>query len=151
MTTISQGEEMFKKGEKKANAFFFKDYDNAYEYFERAGAYFKIEQNFFRAGDAFMRAGDCAIKLKNNNDAVSSYIESAELYKKVDIKKAEVMFSIAIKIRINNNNLLAAAKLEKDFADMLEANNKSSEALEHYKIAKQYFIAEDDDKQVIQI
>lgn len=136
-------DEMFSKAEGKVNKMFFKDFEGAQEYYLKAAAQYKLDKNYDRAGEAFMRAGDCATKLKNTGEACQAYTDSANAYKKCDVKKAGVMLQIAIQINIENNRLGSAARLEKDFAEALENDNQLQEAVEHYKKAMQYFDAED--------
>jgi alpha-soluble NSF attachment protein len=136
-------DDFFKKAEGKMNKLFFKDFEGAYENFLKAGAQYRLDKNYDRAGEAYMQAGDCATKLGNPGDACQSYTDSANCYKKSDIKKAGVMLQMAIQINIENNRLSAAARLEKDFAEALESDGQLDDAIQHYKKAIQYFDAED--------
>lgn len=141
--TSSEADALYAKAEGKCNKMFFKDFEGAFEYYNQAAARYKLDKNYDRAGEAYMRAGDCATKLKSTGEACQAYTDSANVYKKCDVKKAGVMISIAIQMNIENNKLGAAARLHKDFAEALEAENQLEEALTHYKQAMQYFDAED--------
>ena len=137
------GEELFTKAEGKINRILFNDHEAAYEYFIKAGGVFKSERNWLRAGDAFMRAGDMSMKLKNAGDAAQSYTESANAYKKVDISKAQSVMQQAIQLNLENNRLSGAAKLLKEWAEALELDGRSDDAVAAYTRARQYFEAED--------
>ncbi|CUG93428.1 soluble N-ethylmaleimide sensitive factor attachment, putative [Bodo saltans] len=139
----SEADALFTKAEGKCNKLFFKDYEAAFELYNQAAARYKLDKNYDRAGEAYMRAGDCATKLKSSGEASQCYTDSANAYKKCDVKKAGVMITIAIQNYIENNKLGAAARLHKDFAEALEGENQLDEALTHYKQAMQYFDAED--------
>ena len=136
-------DEFFKKAEGKLNKILFKDFDGAYENFLKAAAQYKLDKNYDRAGESYMRAGDVAVKLKNPGDAAQSYSDAATCYKKTNMSQAAVMIEAAIQINIENNRLGGAARLEKDFAEALESDDKKDEAIRHYRKAIQYFEAED--------
>ena len=138
-----QGEEYFKKADGKCNKLLFKDFEGAQEYFLKAGAAFKIEQNWRRAGDAFMRAGDCAIKQKSPAEACTAYTDSANCYKKVDLKLAGAAIDTAIQLNIENNRLSSAAKLKKDWAETLIADGHPEDAIPHFEKARDWYFAEE--------
>lgn len=137
------GEDLYKKAGQEVNKMFFKDYDKAQELFMKAGAAFKVEKNWARAGEAYMASGDIAIKQKNPGDACQMYTEAASCFRKCDMRRAEVMIQSAIQLNIENNRLGAAAKMEKDWAEALEAENDMENAVLHFKKAYDYFYAED--------
>lgn len=144
--TSAKADELFKKAESAIAGGFLglsKDYEKGYERFVSAAAQYKLDKNYHKAGEAYMRAGDCAIKLKNQYEASQAYVDSANAYKKVDIKQATTMLKLAIDMNIENNRLGAAAKLEKEFAEALEKDGNLSEAIEHYQKANNYYHAED--------
>jgi alpha-soluble NSF attachment protein len=136
-------EDFFKKAEGKLNKLLFKDYEGAYENFLKAGAQYKLDKNYDKAGESYMRAGDVAVKLKNPGDSAECYSQAATCYKKTNMSQAGVMLQAAIAVNIENNRLGAAARLEKDFAEALEADDAKEEAVAHYRKAIQYFEAED--------
>ncbi len=136
-------EDLFKKAEGKLNKILFKDFEGAYENFLKAGAQYKLDKNYDKAGESYMRAGDVSVKLKNPHDAAESYSNAANCYKKTNMKQAGIMLQAAIEVNIENNRLGAAARLEKDFAEALEADENKEEAINHYRKAIQYFEAED--------
>lgn len=136
-------EDFFKKAEGKLNKLLFKDFEGAYENFLKAGAQYKLDKNYDKAGESYMRAGDVAVKLKNPGDSAECYSNSATCYKKTNMTQAGVMLQAAIAVNIENNRLGAAARLEKDFAEALEADENKEEAVSHYRKAMQYFEAED--------
>lgn len=139
----SKGDEYFAKAEGKVNKMFFKDIEGGYENFVKAGAQYRLDKLYHQAGEAYMRAGDCAVKLKNQADAATSYTDAANCFKKVDMTKAGQMLKLAIDIQIDNNRLGSAARLEKEFAEALETDGATEEAIKHYNKAYDYFIAEE--------
>lgn len=139
----SKGDEFFAKAEGKVNKMFFKDIEGGYENFIKAGTQYRLDKLYLEAGEAYMRAGDCATKLKNQGEAATAYTDAANCLKKVDMKKAAQMLQMAIEIQINNNRLGSAARLEKEFAEALEADGSIEEAIEHFNKAQNYFVAEE--------
>lgn len=140
---MSSADAMFSEAEKKTKKFFFNDYEGAQELFAKAGARYKLDKNYLRAGDAYMKAADCAIKNKDSFAAGSMYTEAANAYKKVDMKKASEMLDLAVTIQIDNNRLGAAARLVKEYAEALDEQGSSTEAIPYYEKAMNYFNAED--------
>eukprot|EP00758_Cryptobia_borreli_P005122 Tbor_TRINITY_DN4744_c0_g2::TRINITY_DN4744_c0_g2_i1::g.17037::m.17037/K15296/NAPA, SNAPA, SEC17; alpha-soluble NSF attachment protein len=141
--TSKKGDELYKKAEGHVNAFFFKDYDKAYENYQASATQYKLDKNYAKAGEAYMRAGDCAVRQKNQMEASQAYVDSANSYKKCDLRMASTMLQIAIQMNIDSNRLAAAARLEKDFAETLEADGELEDSIAHFEKAAQYFFAED--------
>ena len=137
------GEEYMKKAEGKINKFFFNDADGAFDLFTKAAGTFKAEKMWLRAGDAFSRAGDMGMKLENQGDAVQSYTNSAQMYKRCDMKKAHAAVDVTVTLNIERNALGAAARILKDWGEALEGDGRAEDALTPYKRAVQYFNAED--------
>ncbi|CCW66364.1 unnamed protein product [Phytomonas sp. Hart1] len=136
-------ESVYRSAEKKVNGFFFNDYEGAQELFDRAATLFKLEKNYTRAGEAFMRAGDCAVKLKDYFSSGKCFADSANAYKKVDMKKANEMLDIAVKVYMDGNQLDSATRLIRDFAETLAEQGATMEAIPYYERAMRYFDAED--------
>jgi alpha-soluble NSF attachment protein len=142
----TKGEELMKSAEKKIGKFFDfggTKYEEAQELFTKAGAQFKIAKEWSMAGEAYMRAADMAMKMKAPSEACAAYTEAANTYKKSNLEKAEMCMNQAIQLNIDNNRLNAAARLEKDMAEMFESEGSLEGALIHYKKAHDYFFAED--------
>lgn len=137
------GDDFMKKAEGKANAFFFKDLDGAFDYYIKAAGCYKADKQMRQAGDAFMKAGDTAMRLKNYGDAMQSYADAAKLLKKYDVKTAQACMEQAVKLNIQDAKLSNAARILKDWGEALEAEDMNVEALAAYEKARQYFETED--------
>ncbi|KAG8347188.1 putative soluble N ethylmaleimide sensitive factor (NSF) attachment protein [Trypanosoma vivax] len=137
------GETIFKEAERKLNKWFFVDYSEAMELFEKAASRFKVEKNYSRAADAFMRAHQCALKSNDSYASSAALANCVAMYKKFDMKKAETLLDMAVRAQIDNSKLREAAKLEKEFAESLYEDGRGMEAVEHFNKAKRYFSAED--------
>ncbi|CAJ16522.1 soluble N-ethylmaleimide sensitive factor (NSF) attachment protein, putative [Trypanosoma equiperdum] len=141
-------ESIYRDAEKKLKKWFFVDYDEAMELFEKAAGRFKAERNYSRAGDAFMKAHDCAMRSKNPVAAGRFCSEAVVMYQKTDRTKAAALLDMAVRTQIDNNKLREAAKLEKDYADAIYEDGHGMEAITHYEKARRYFDAEDYKSQV---
>jgi alpha-soluble NSF attachment protein len=141
--SVLTGEQYMKKAEGKINKWMFNDHDAAFELFTKAAGTFKADKHWLRAGDAFSRAGDMSMKLQSQGDACMSYTNSAQMYKRCDMKKAHAAVDITVTLNIERNALGAAARILKEWAEALELDGRPADALAPYKRAHQYFNAED--------
>nr|CCC89381.1 putative soluble N-ethylmaleimide sensitive factor (NSF) attachment protein [Trypanosoma congolense IL3000] len=142
------GESIFKDAEKKLKKWFFVDYDDAMELFEKAATRFKAEKNYIRAGDAFVRAHDCAVRTKNSPAAARYCADAVNMYQKTDRTKAATLLDLAVREQIDSNRLREAGKLEKEYADAIYEDGHGMEAIKHYEKARRYFDGEDLKSQV---
>ncbi|KAK7197209.1 SNAP protein [Novymonas esmeraldas] len=140
---MSSADAMFADADKKTKKTFFKDFDGAFELFNKAGAKYKLDKDFMRAGDAYSRAGDCAVKLGDKAGAGLAFADAANAYKRIDTGKAKTMLDMAVRFQIENNRLSGAARLLTDFAASLEEQGSAADALPFYQQAMSYFNAED--------
>ncbi|CCW64499.1 unnamed protein product [Phytomonas sp. EM1] len=136
-------ESVYKDAERKVKKFFFKDYEGAQELYDKAATLFKLEKNYARAGEAYMHAGDCAMRMKDIFSAGKCFADSANAYKKVDMKKANEMLDMSVKVYIDNNQLDSATRLIRDFADTIVEQGSPMDAIPYYERAMRYFDAED--------
>ncbi|KAG5480075.1 hypothetical protein LSCM1_06500 [Leishmania martiniquensis] len=140
---MSSADSMFADATKKTKKMFFKDFEGAFDLFNKAGVRYKLDKNFMRAGDAYSQAGDCAVRLGDKAGACMAFADAANAYKKIDAGKAKTMLDMAVRLQIESNRLSSAARLLSEFAASLEEHGSGMDAIPYYEQAMQYFSAED--------
>jgi alpha-soluble NSF attachment protein len=98
-------------------------------------------------GECWVKAAECEMKLKAVADAATSFKEAGMAYKKVSQDDAKKYFDEAIHLYCDEGRFATAAKIEKEIAEMYEADEELREAIEHYEKAAGYFSGENEKAQ----
>jgi alpha-soluble NSF attachment protein len=116
-------------------------YQDAYEYFKKAGIQYIIEQNWYQAYRSFREAGDiCLDHLKNRYEALKMYSEMSKCLERIDETGAiEVIKKKMIELYIEDGRYYDAGKYEKELGDRYEKIEEYQNAIEEYQLAIEYF------------
>ncbi|KAK4537118.1 hypothetical protein CDCA_CDCA11G3143 [Cyanidium caldarium] len=98
-------------------------YEEAADYFQRAGNHFKLAKRWKLAGEAYRRTADCLLKLKDHeHEAASAYVDAANCLKKSDADPAAAITALesAIAIHTERGRFGMAARLAKEVAEIHE-------------------------------
>lgn len=115
-------------------------YEDAADFFTKAGNAFKLENQWQSAGDAFLQAADAWMQAgENRTDAVNQIIEAGNCYKKINPVEAIKAFQRAIEFYNENGRFGSSARYYKEIAEIYEADHNAAGAAAAYEHAAQMF------------
>lgn len=115
-------------------------FDEAADWFTKAGNAFKLDNLWKSAGDSFLRSADAWSKSGDNRtDEINSLVEAASCYKKIDPVEAVKTFQKAIEMYKEAGRFGMAAKYLKEIAETFEADNNKGAAASAYEEAADMF------------
>ena len=121
-------------------------YEDAADFFTKAGNAFKLANEWDRAGKAFL---DCAkawqLAGDNKSDVCNAYVEAGNCFKKSNPVAAVEAFNQAIEMYNENGRFGMSARYYKEIAEIFEADHNPQSAGEAYEHAAKMF--EQDKKQ----
>ena len=158
--------EQMVKGRKKLSSWFAfgSKYEDAAEMFSKAANLFKVAKNCAlparesvaklhahpparatgdEAAEAFYEIAQCHLKLNSAHEAAEAYKDAAVCYKKTNLGRAIEHYKEAVQIHIDTGKFTTAAKLQKEIAELYEAESNLSAAMEGFQQAADYYAAED--------
>jgi len=137
--------EQMVKGRKKLSSWFAfgSKYEDAAEMFSKAANLFKVAKNWDEAAEAFYEIAQCHLKLNSAHEAAEAYKDAAVCYKKTNLGRAIEHYKEAVQIHIDTGKFTTAAKLQKEIAELYEAESNLSAAMEGFQQAADYYAAED--------
>lgn len=137
--------EQMVKGRKKLTSWFGfgSKYEDAAEMFSKAANLFKVGKNWDEAAEAFYEIAQCHLKLNSAHEAAEAYKDAAVCYKKTNLGRAIEHYKEAVQIHIDTGKFTTAAKLQKEIAELYEAESNLSAAMEGFQQAADYYAAED--------
>jgi alpha-soluble NSF attachment protein len=115
-------------------------YEDAADYFTKAGNAYKLANAFEEAGQAFLecsRAWDQAGD--NKSDVVNSIVEAGNCFKKVNPVEAVNSFQKAIELYNESGRVGMSARYYKEIAEIFEADHNTASAMEAYEQAAKMF------------
>lgn len=115
------------------------NFEEAAESFVKAGNAFKLSNQWQSAGDAFLKAASAQQKVADNTDAVNSYVEAANCYKRINPVDAVGAYNQAIELYNNNGRFGMSARYTKELAELFEQDNNKDSALVTYKEAARLY------------
>ena len=118
-------------------------FEDAAELFVKAANSFKMGKMWQEAGESFVAAAECHLKMKSKYEAASSYVDAGSAFKKSNFVDAVGVLALAIDLYCNEGRFQQAAKLEKECAELFEAESDTAQAIEHYQKAADLFSGED--------
>eukprot|EP00163_Fabomonas_tropica_P012658 TRINITY_DN24001_c0_g1_i1.p1 TRINITY_DN24001_c0_g1~~TRINITY_DN24001_c0_g1_i1.p1 ORF type:complete len:287 (+),score=90.16 TRINITY_DN24001_c0_g1_i1:262-1122(+) len=144
-----KAEYWLKKADKKLKSFSFfgssAKYEDASEYYQKAGNSFKMAKKWQEAGDCFVKAAECQEKLQSKHEAGTLFIDAASAYKKQDggIPEAVNMYRRSVEIFTDLGRFSQAAKYQKEIAELYESETDLENAIAAYQVAADYYLGED--------
>jgi len=117
-------------------------YEDAEEAFKRAGNAYKVSKCWEKSAEAFQKAAEMAVKIDNTHEAATYTLEAAKCLKKVNIGESTELYMNVITQYEEMGKFSAAAKLEKEVAEMFESESETEQAIRHYQRAADLFAGE---------
>ena len=118
-------------------------YEEAAEFYSKAGNCFKVSNLWQEAGDAYMKAADVLQKhVKSQHEASAALMDAGNCYKRVSPPDAIGAFRGAISNYCEAGRFNQAAKLQKEIAEMYEGDSNAPEAIENFVQAATFFETE---------
>lgn len=114
-------------------------YEDAADFFTKAGNSYKLANQWQSAGEAFMKAANAVRSTDMPNDAATSFVEAANCFKKISPTEAVEAYQQAIAIYNDNGRFAMSARFYKELAELHESNRNIPEAIESYENALNLF------------
>jgi len=116
--------------------------EEARDKYAKAANLFKMAQAWTAAGEAFEKCAQMDDQMEAPHEALNDQIQAAEMYKRVDAKKAVAMFRAAAQKSCEGGRFARAAQLLENSGEMMEQETDLEGALESYQKAADYYYAE---------
>ncbi|KAJ0401906.1 hypothetical protein P43SY_003523 [Pythium insidiosum] len=149
MSAEAKAAEYYAQGKKAMNKTSFfsfgggtQKYEDASDFFEKAGNQYKIAKKWQESADAYIKCAECQMRLKENSRAAQFYQNAADALSKVNPTDSIEYFKHAISMLCDAGRFTNAAKLQKQIAEIYEGQDNMEEALENYQQAADYFNGE---------
>jgi len=118
--------------------------DEAYDLYQQAGNSFKLAKCWKEAGEAFERAAKVALKLNEQNDAATQFVNAAKSFKKDYPTEAINCLKLAVDILTQRGRFHSAATHQKEIAQLYEIELANiAEAMSAYELAADWYGSED--------
>ncbi|KAJ9087793.1 vesicular-fusion protein S17 [Entomophthora muscae] len=118
--------------------------DEAFDLYQQAGNSFKLAKCWKDAGEAFESAAKVAIKLGEQNDAATQFINASKAFKKDYPQEAINCLKLAVDILTQRGRFHSAATHQKEIAALYETElSNLSEAMAAYELAGEWYGSED--------
>eukprot|EP01080_Neovahlkampfia_damariscottae_P007197 gene7197-11513_t len=117
-------------------------FDEAIDLFTRAANLYKMDKEFERAGKCFLRVVDTSLKIDQKHDAASAYINAANCYRQVDLKKSVEILEKGANLYTTMGKFSIAAKTLKDAGEMFEKDSQLEESINCYQKAADFYEGE---------
>mmetsp|Transcript_1619 Transcript_1619/g.5269 ORF Transcript_1619/g.5269 Transcript_1619/m.5269 type:complete len:260 (+) Transcript_1619:86-865(+) len=125
MSSEDRARALVEKAEKKLSSWSLfssgSKFEDASEMYVKAANLFKVAKCWNDAGMCFEKAAGCHLKCDSPHEAATAYTEAANCYKKTDAKMAVLQYKEAVGIQIDLGRFQSAAKLQKEIAELHEA------------------------------
>mmetsp|Transcript_9 Transcript_9/g.16 ORF Transcript_9/g.16 Transcript_9/m.16 type:complete len:312 (+) Transcript_9:113-1048(+) len=137
----AKGDEYKHLAEKKLKSFgfFSNKYEDAAEYFEKAGNSYKLAKAWTEAAECFGKLADCHLKCDSKHEAASSYVEAAKMAAKTKPQMSTELLQHAIGLYTDMGRLNMAARQLREIAEMNEKQGQKEEALAFHEQAADLF------------
>uniref|UniRef100_A0A7S1GAW4 Alpha-soluble NSF attachment protein n=1 Tax=Bicosoecida sp. CB-2014 TaxID=1486930 RepID=A0A7S1GAW4_9STRA len=146
MASESKGDAYMADGEKALKRFSLfgagSKFEDAGEAFLRAGNAYKVAKNWEQAAKAFQRCAECEMKTDSAHEAATHVLEAAKCLKKVNVSEAIELYLRVITQYEEMGKFSAAAKLEKEVAELYEGEHEEDKCIQHYQRAADLFAGE---------
>jgi len=118
-------------------------YEALADRFTKAAKSFQLGKLYTNAGNAFIQAAKCYAKSAlGSYNAANSYISAAHCFQKEDLTAAAAIMLKGIEILTEDGKFSAAAKCEKEIAEMFEQLSDFDNAIKHYELAFDFYESE---------
>jgi len=117
-------------------------FDDAAELYSKAANMYKIAKKWDKAGDTYQLAADAYRRCQYGHEAATCCINAAMAYKKTNTQKARECMLGGIRFYTEEGRFSMAAKYQKEVAEMCEADEDISGAMEAYQTAAEYYEGE---------
>lgn len=95
-----------------------------------------------KAAEAYKKAAEMDVKTDNAHEAATHTLEAAKALKRVNVAEAIELYLTVVTQYEELGKFSAAAKLEKEIAEMCESEGETEECIKHYQRAADLFSAE---------
>lgn len=110
-------------------------YEEAAEFFVKAGNSYKLANQWQSAGEAFTLAARNTLLTDMPGDAVNHFVEAGNAFKKINPSEAISSFNEAIKLYNDNGRFAMSARFYKEVAEIYETDKNYVSAIENYQSA----------------
>jgi len=117
-------------------------FEDAAEMYAKAGNIYKGTKKWDLAGAAYVKAAECNIQSQNKNEAATNYTNASSCFKKNSTPDSINCLKTAIEIYVDDGRFSIAAKLDKEIAELYEADMDYEHAIEHYTAAAEKYEGE---------
>ncbi|XP_049850791.1 uncharacterized protein LOC126323915 [Schistocerca gregaria] len=150
MSKVHRGDELVQQAEKTMQVGFMSRIfgskadraRDAAELYDKAANAYKLDKTWDRAGRAFLSAAEHYIISDDKPEAAYRFENAATAFKKIDHGAAINALNKAIVIYREMGRFNTAARLEKEIGETYENDDESALAVEHYKLAADYYEGE---------
>jgi alpha-soluble NSF attachment protein len=110
-------------------------YEEASEFFVKAGNSYKLANQWQSAGEAFTLAARNTLLTDMPGDAVNYFVEAGNAFKKINPNDAVNSFNEAITLYNDNGRFAMSARYYKEVAEIYESDKNFPAAIENYQSA----------------
>jgi alpha-soluble NSF attachment protein len=146
---MEKGDMLMREAEKKLKGGFLSNlmgagsrYEDAADLYIKAGNAFKLAKNWEAGAEAFRKAAGCYMHAQSAHEAATAYINAANCIKKANPRESIDLLQQAVEVYTDGGRFSMAAKIQKDIAEMLEAEMDFENAMTAYQLAADYYEGE---------
>lgn len=115
-------------------------YEDAADYFTKAGNAYKLAGAMDDAGNAFLECANAYEQAGDNkNDVVNAFVEAGNCFKKTNPVSAVTAFQKAIELYNDSGRVGMSARYYKEIAEIFETDHNLAGAMEAYEQAAKMF------------
>lgn len=123
----------------KSYGFFSNKYEDAAEWYEKAGNSYKLGKAWEAAAECFAKLAECHLKCDSQHEAASSFVEAAKVAGKAKPGLATGLLAQAVGLYTDMGRLNMAARQLREMAEACERGGDREAALGHYEQAADLF------------
>jgi len=117
-------------------------FEDAADLYIKAGNAFKMSKDWENAAEAYKKAAGCFTHAQSAHEAATAYINAANALKKHNPPESIELLRQAVDVYTDGGRFSMAAKIQKDIAEMLEAEMDFESAMVAYQLAADYYEGE---------
>jgi alpha-soluble NSF attachment protein len=117
-------------------------FDEAADLYNKAGNLYKLAKKMDEAAEAYKKAAAVYLRANSPHDAAGAYANAANCIKKHSPREARACLQEAVEIHTDGGRFSLAAKLQKDIAEMCEAEDDLDAAMDAYQKAADFYEGE---------
>lgn len=129
----------YMKGNKHANALFFKNHQKAYMYFMTAARHFKEMGNYDKLGECIERAGDAAKSAGNIDRATDAYLGVSK-FSLMETDRSVQIFEKCLRMNRKRGLLANVMRTEREMAERLVEGGRPTEGVRLFLSAHETYL-----------